>query len=70
MQYKIGDKVKVRSDLERERRYGGDTFVTEMLPWRGAEVMITDIDDGEYLIAEDGQKWSWTDEMFEGGGHQ
>lgn len=68
MKHKIGDKVKVRSDLELGKWYGSNTFEYSMIPWRGAEVTIAqvpidDLDD-EYSIEEDHGYWGWTGEMF------
>lgn len=35
MKYKVGDKVKVRSDLKCEEYYGGITFNFEMNKFKG-----------------------------------
>lgn len=74
-QYNVGDKVTVRSDLLIGEQYAMensdtyDTFIDEMVYFLGKEVTIAEIEeyDGEleYLIEEDGQECSWTDEMFE-----
>ena len=40
MQYKVGDKVKVRSDLKCEEYYGGITFNFEMNKFKGMEITI------------------------------
>ena len=70
MKYKIGDKVRVREDLEVDRDYymeSGvcDTFVEEMAHFRGKVVTICGFRDEEYLVEEDTENWSWTDGMFE-----
>lgn len=71
MKYKVGDKVKVRTDLVEYGTYGGITYVDEMGKWAGDVVTISRINkNGHYEIAEDkgdedSNKWTWSDEMFE-----
>lgn len=71
MKYKVGDKVRVRSDLRLGATYSmedsnnKDTVVTSMFDLRGQIVKIEKITDFEkYKINVD--DWNWTDEMFEG----
>lgn len=66
MKYKVGDKVRVREDLVRGKKYGGTTFYMDK--WAGKIVTISFADNNYYEITEDDQinKWCWTDEMFEG----
>jgi len=75
MKYKIGDKVRVRMDLDSsgytEYRMEYDhaitnNFVSSMKRWEGKEVTIANANNIsiEYYIEED--YWGWTDEMFEG----
>ena len=64
MKYKVGDKVRVREDLEADKEYGKDLFVSEMSFLKGKTVIISDIKYGFYKIIEDSGKWNWTDEMF------
>jgi hypothetical protein len=69
--YKVGDKVRVRTDLVEYGTYGGVTYVDEMGKWAGDVVTISRINEnGHYEIAEDKEdedsdKWTWSDEMFE-----
>lgn len=66
MKYKVGDKVKVREDLDENVEYGYEEATEEMLAFRGKVVTIEKIMfDREYIILEDIKKWYWTDEMFE-----
>jgi len=69
MNYKPGDKVTVRSDLEHAKWYGDDTLVNDMKPWRGQEVTIAEVDrdtNGKcFAIQEDNGEWNWTEDMFE-----
>ena len=71
MKYKVGDKVRVRTDLVEYGTYGGVTYVEEMGKWAGDVVTISRINkNGHYEIAEDKEdegfdRWTWSDEMFE-----
>lgn len=62
MKYKVGDKVKVRSDLKTSVLYGGLYATDEMI--KKKIVTIAYVYDGYYGIEED--VFMWTDEMFEG----
>lgn len=62
MRYKVGDKVKVRSDLTLSELYGGLCIIDEMI--KKKIVTIAFVHDDYYEIKED--IFSWTDEMFEG----
>ena len=71
MKYKVGDKVKVREDLQTNKDYNNCTCVEEMEEYKGVVATITkcfdtDIDDdGAYEIDLDDGEWFWTDDMFE-----
>lgn len=62
MRYKVGDKVRVRSDLENAVMYGVLCATYDML--KKKIVTIKSVHDGYYKVVEDNYKW--TDEMFEG----
>ena len=62
MKYKVGDKVRVRSDLENAVMYGVLCATYEML--KEKIVTIKSVHDGYYKVVEDDYKW--TEEMFEG----
>ena len=65
MKYKIRDKVRVREDLEVNKAYGEEVFVSQMTPLKGKEVTISYIDSyGYYRIKEDSKGLRWTDEML------
>lgn len=66
MKYKVGDKVRVRSDLKENIRYGGQIFVRDMAVHCGKNVEISKVYDDAYCIKESDREWFWTDEMFEG----
>jgi len=62
MKYKVGDKVRVRSDLENAVMYGVLCATYEML--KEKIVTIKSVHDGYYKVVED--DYAWTDEMLEG----
>lgn len=68
MKYKVGDKVRVRKDLERMKVYGGNLTDDSMTFFRGRIVTIAEDNcvGDVYTIKEDGGRSVWTDEMFEG----
>lgn len=63
MKYKVGDKVKVRSDLRVGKSYGEHAFMHDMSKFRGKIVTIESVWKQGYRIEEDAY-W-WTDEMLE-----
>ena len=64
MKYKVGDKVKVRSDLEKNKGYGGWYASESMVKMRGEIVTIRGVGSSAYKLEEN--DLMWTDEMFEG----
>ena len=65
--YKIGDKVKVRSDLRQGDRYGGMYVLIDMVKYRGKTVTIDRVErNGEYYGIEGHADTFWTNDMFEG----
>ena len=67
MKYKIGDKVKIREDIETWDKYGHETVTPAMAKFAGKLVTISERYDTfkVYNINDDGGIWAWTDEMFE-----
>lgn len=67
MKYKVGDKVKIRKDLEVGEEYDDTLFINDMLQYKGKIAVITyvAIDDDYYDIDLDDGKWTWADDMFE-----
>lgn len=62
MNYKVGDIVKVRSDLSTTEK----NVVSRMLDFRGKIVRIEKVfKNGCYRIEGDYEEWNWTDEMLE-----
>lgn len=68
--YKVGDKVRVRSDLKLNKPYSmddgetKDIIVSGMMKFSGEVVTINNIICGKYKI--EGDCFTWTDAMFEG----
>lgn len=65
MKYKVGDKVRVRKDLQIGTNYGDYMFVSGMDDYKGSDVTISEAFSSVCYIKEDNEKWGWTDEMFE-----
>ena len=63
MKYKVGDKVRVKKDLEPGNFYGKDYYISSMDKFKGEECVITEIWDQSYQINDFGYWWS--EEMFE-----
>ena len=67
MKYKVGDKARVRKDLELGETYGGQAFVDTMQKFKGKVVEIEEIIiNGFYKIK--GNEYTWSDKMFEDAG--
>ena len=69
MKYKVGDIIRVKSDLEGGVYYpnecgGSESVVSEMKHFAGTISKIIDIVDGYYML-EGTKFWFWTDGMFE-----
>ncbi|WP_394911949.1 hypothetical protein [uncultured Robinsoniella sp.] len=66
MKYKVGDKVRVLSDLVKDDPRFRDVGVEEeMEAFRGKKVTISHLyKTGEYLISEDGEEYLWAEDMF------
>ena len=66
MKYKVGDRVRIRSDLKGDKKYGSQYVNDSIENKKGEIVTIQQIiyDRKYYRIEEDG--WNWTDEMFIG----
>ena len=63
MKYKIGDKVKVRKDLEPGNFYGRAYYSSDMNKFKAMECVVTNIYDGTYNI--NNSEYGFTDEMLE-----
>ena len=64
MKYKVGDKVRIRSDLKIGEKYGKLDVFSDMAKFKGQEVIINEVSQsGNYYIAEVG--YYYTEEMLE-----
>lgn len=63
MKYKVGDRVKVRKDLEPGNFYGRIYYVSDMNKFKAMECVVTNIYDGTYQI-NNSDSW-FSEEMFE-----
>ena len=55
MKYKVGDKVRVREDLEYGKKYGNNSVNSSMLPLKGKIVTISSIINGFYKLKENSE---------------
>jgi MoxR-like ATPase len=60
MKFKVGDKVRVRRDLNIKM----SGVVDDMLQYKNKEMTIEKNDEGCYKLVEDYKKWCWTDDML------
>ena len=65
MKYKVGDKVKIREDLDINKMYGGWDCTNDMATCRGMITTIIKCNNDSYQIDADDGYYIWTDEMFE-----
>ena len=63
MKYKIGDKVRVRKDLEPGKLYGGIVYTSNMDKFKNEECVITSIHSKTYNIKD--SDYEWTEVMLE-----
>lgn len=63
MKYKVGDRVRVRSDLKACEQYGANIATNSMERLAGKIVTISRVGYAHYLV--EGMNYNWTDEMFE-----
>lgn len=63
MRYKVGDKVKVRSDLVVGKEYENFIFKSEMEKNKGDILTIDNYYEGGYWLR--GARFVWSEDMFE-----
>ena len=66
MKYKVGDKVRVKKDLEEYGHYGKYSANRNMAELHGSIVEIKKVENEEQRYEIDDNLYYWTDEMFEG----
>lgn len=62
MKFKVGDRVRIRTDLKICEKYGSQYFVRNMNQHKGEIAIITRVFDDYYFINLD--SFNWTDEML------
>lgn len=65
MKYKVGDRVKIREDLDTNKIYGSWDCSIDMARCGGRIATIVNCYDDSYHIDVDNESYDWTDEMFE-----
>jgi len=65
MEYKVGDKVKVKKDLKAGTTLGSNAFIDSMEKYRGKIGIIKETGCSDYHLDVDNGAYGWTDEMFE-----
>jgi VanZ family protein len=65
VKYGVGDKVKIRSDLEAEQKFSDCRVTKDMEDWAGKEVEITEATTHFNRYRVKGCQRYWTDEMLE-----
>ena len=65
MKYKVGDRVKIREDLDTDKIYGDWDCSKDMARCGGKIATIVKCCDDSYHIDVDNKNYNWTDEMFE-----
>ena len=66
MKYKVGDKVRVRRDLEEYGQYGKWGANKKMAELHGSIVEIKKVENEKQRYEINDNLYYWTDEMFEG----
>ena len=66
MKYKVGDKVRVRRDLEEYGQYGKYGANRNMAELHGSIVEIKKVENENQQYEINDNLYYWTDEMFEG----
>lgn len=65
MKYKVGDKVRVKENLQEDVFYGKVPYAKMMEKYKGEVLTIDSISKNYYFVKEDYGKYKWTDEMLE-----
>ena len=63
MKYKVGDKVRVKKDLEPGNFYGRVYYSSDMNKFKAMECVVTNIYDGTYNIND--SEYGFSEEMLE-----
>lgn len=65
MDYKVGDEIVVRSDLEVNFHYGAMFFMADMVDYKGCAGKVVEVlPMGEVRLSVDEGRWFWATEML------
>lgn len=75
MSYIVGEQIIIKDDLEVDKFYGEECFISQMSYYRGKKAKITEVLEGydfsngikpyqKYRLDIDEERWCWTEEMF------
>ena len=66
MEYKIGDVVRIKDDLQAGKKYGECVALIGMLKFRGKIDTIENIDrDGDFYLSDNDNTYVWNKDMVE-----
>ena len=65
MKFKVGDKVRIRKDLEVGKMYGELNMLDQKSEYLGRLATVHYAWKNDYALDVDAGKWSWNDEMLE-----
>lgn len=65
MKYKVGDKVRIKKDLEVGECYDGIEFLEKMAKMRGKVVTVRNTLGGKLLLVDEEKRFVYSLEMFE-----
>lgn len=66
MEYKIGDVVRIKDNLQVGEKYGKCNVMKDMLKFKGTIDIIENIDeDGDYHLANNNNPYVWNKDMLE-----
>lgn len=65
---KVGEKFKVRKDLQLDRRYGdGILFPSEMSKYLGQTLIVSELGDNRYFVYDRTlqRRWAFCEDMID-----
>lgn len=66
MRFKVGDKIRIKSNLVVGNRYNGEClFNSDMKEYKGRMATIREIHEDRYILDIDEPHWHWCEEMVE-----
>lgn len=66
MEYKVGDVVRIKDDIQKGEKYGECNVIEPMLKFRGLVDAIKSIDsEGDFYLDSDDNPFAWHKDMVE-----